>query len=171
MLFPPFEAWDKPPAEWIARAMERRPERRQAGVIGQVSIANLRFTKPGPGDIRCDRASEAILGNPFLTRGEVARDDVCDACDEVMACAAPDATERAARSRNLLVAEGYGGGEMSARRGEAVEAIVSRLTAGESVRLLCWCYPRRCHVEGIARIARQRAAARMADERPKKRRK
>ena len=42
-------------------------------------------------------------------------------------------------------------------RGEAVRAIGRRVAAGHDVRLLCWCYPRACHADGIADMAREHA--------------
>ena len=39
----------------------------------------------------------------------------------------------------------------SRARREALEGLAERLRGGESLRLLCWCAPRRCHAEDLAR--------------------
>lgn len=40
-------------------------------------------------------------------------------------------------------------------RAEMLEALAARLRAGESLRLLCWCHPKRCHAVSIADMLRR----------------
>ena len=45
-----------------------------------------------------------------------------------------------------------------AERLEALDSIARRVAAGSDVRILCWCYPKRCHADDIAAIVRARAS-------------
>ena len=53
-----------------------------------------------------------------------------------------------------------GPGSQAARL-DALDAVAARLAQGRDVHLLCWCYPRRCHADGIRRVAMERAQARV----------
>ena len=56
------------------------------------------------------------------------------------------------------MADGLAGADVHERRAEALMALAQRVAGGNDVRLLCWCYPRRCHAMGIAFQVRRLAA-------------
>ena len=57
------------------------------------------------------------------------------------------ATARGWRAEGL---EEWDSQEAVRARREAVEACARRVVAGHDVRLMCHCYPRRCHAQGLA---------------------
>ena len=80
----------------------------------------------------------------------------CQACDEVMAATDVSAVRRVAHARRVECVEELAEFPHEERR-EALDALARRLAHGMDVRLLCWCYPLRCHADGIARVVRARA--------------
>ena len=99
------------------------------------------------------------LANPFPMVGEASRGAVCDACDEVMRSASPDAVERAERKYGLAAHRRWRGASMQHQRQAAIDALARRLAAGHDVRLLCWCKPARCHCDALAVLLRERVEA------------
>ena len=57
-----------------------------------------------------------------------------------------------------------------AGRLDAIEALATRVAAGQDVRLLCWCFPCACHGDTIAALVRARALELHAQQRQGKRR-
>ena len=129
-----------------------------------VSVGNLRYAgQPRDGDIHAvrgplERRAEP-LANPFPMVGEASRGAVCDACDEVMRSASPDAVERAERKYGLAAHRRWRGASMQHQRQAAIDALAQRLAAGHDVRLLCWCKPARCHCDALAVLLRERVEA------------
>ena len=120
--------------------LEQRPAReREAGGSPAATI-----TEPPP--------ASGILSPP-------SRGAVCDACDEVMRSASPDAVERAERKYGLAAHRRWRGAGMQRQRQEAIDALAQRLAAGHDVRLLCWCKPARCHCDALAVLLRERVEA------------
>ncbi len=161
---PPFEAWDQPASAWLDRAeagveAEAAAARRAGERRGQVAVANLRCCgPPREGDVRVDwsPAGAEALANPFLMRGGAGRVAACQACDEVMEATDAGAVRRVAHARGLECVEELEELPQEERR-EALDALARRVARGMDVRLLCWCYPLRCHADGIARVVRARA--------------
>ena len=56
-----------------------------------------------------------------------------------------------------------------AGRLDAVEALAAHVTAGQDVRLLCWCFPCTCHGDVVAALVRARALELYAPQRRGKR--
>ena len=105
-----------------------------SAVVGSVSVVSVRGLRAGdPSVVYVGRAcagwSESPLGNPFRV--------------------GPSCSRQAAIARY----RGWLWGVVQARSGPAWEALlglVSRVQAGESVVLGCWCSPLPCHGEVIA---------------------
>lgn len=119
--------------------------------MNQITIGNLLTTKNG---IRCDRIS--VLGNPFELATERQRDAVCDAfqeyLDEVL-----KTTESVEKIANKI-AQKYKVGIAKAWKvptriqiKEELAMLQIKLAQGP-LTLLCWCNPKRCHVNKIAKI-------------------
>jgi hypothetical protein len=157
LAFPPFEAWDRPPRVWLDAALDVSRSTHPLS-CGTVSIGNLRVAAARDGDFRVDRNTGSPLGNPFAMRSEAGRELVCDLCDQVMASDEPLLVSSLAQRHGVPVSPGYGPEAHQARR-NAIEALAMRVAAGADVRLMCHCFPRRCHAHGIARLVRTRAAA------------
>ena len=51
-----------------------------------------------------------------------------------------------------------------------LDAIAARVVGGTPVRLLCHCYPKRCHADEIAKLVAERADAMLVARRGKRRR-
>ena len=66
--------------------------------------------------------------------------------------------------RGLTVADGMAEAGLQRARREAMEALARRVAEGDSVRLLCWCYPRRCHGDWVAKHVMRRARDLLASE-------
>ena len=122
------------------------------GALGSAPLA-------GFADVRIDRST--VFGNAFQMgpkgRDESLRESVCNACEQRM---------KAPREANLLaiahrhnISHIYEGARV-ATSGDtldaAMEALCERLRSGESLRLLCWCSPLRCHGHDLATILRDR---------------
>ena len=126
-----------------------------------MAFANLRFTRPSAsGDVCVDRASGSAMGNPFRTIPGVSRDAACDAFRLLLRAPSADdaAPVRIAAEMELppqcVSCDMCAPGTQAARI-EAVAALGRRIASGQDVRLLCWCFPRRCHAECIACAARE----------------
>ena len=108
--------------------------------------------------MRVDRQSD--LGNPFPMgadgHDERFRDAVCEACEEVVRepeCANVDAI---AAKYGLRVDSRFKGASSRRAFSDALDALEARVRAGESLRLMCWCHPKRCHADGIIKVLRAR---------------
>ena len=125
---------------------------------GTFSIGNLASADPAPEgvvDVPVDRTS--ALGNPYLmgpmcgaaTHEDAAmREAVCDAYDDLLRSGAEaDIAAIGAKHGCVDIAEGFDG----AAREAALHALSSRAAAGESMRLMCWCWPKRCHSMSVAK--------------------
>ena len=129
-----------------------------------VSVGNLSAkgpaARPPPGvqDLRVDR--QTACGNPFPMgadgRDERLRDAVCFAFDEFLKDPIGADLDAIAAKYQLRVDGRFR--KPAARQGlaDALDAAEARLRAGESLRLMCWCFPKRCHADGIARTLRLR---------------
>ena len=101
-----------------------------------------------------DRSSD--LGNPYRmgTSGhdETLRDAACSAFAELLA-ALPGADPVAIGRRHAVEMDERFSDVVACEnaRRHGLQGLRSRLRRGESLRLLCWCAPRRCHAEEIAR--------------------
>ena len=105
-------------------------------------------------------ASESPLVNPFPVRGvrrvksrwvRVTQHDVCEAYAALIAYEGPPelAVSSVASRFGLSHVEEEDPASVHALRCEALEAIRGRVWAGLDVRLVCMCYPRRCHGEDL----------------------
>ena len=121
--------------------------------MGRVMLGNLKRQRESPIDVRVDRSSESPLGNPFDVRAGRSRDAVCEACDEAFEEGQPGAVRRAAERRGWACAglEAWDSEAAVRARRDATEACARRVAAGHDVRLMCHCYPRRCHAQDLAR--------------------
>ena len=97
-----------------------------------------------------------VLGNPFKMgsdgHDDSLRDAVCDAYADLLA--APSGADPTAigNLHGVAVDPRFADAAKSERaRTIALCQLKSRLLRGESLRLLCWCAPRRCHAETIAK--------------------
>ena len=123
-----------------------------------VSVGNLSAkgpaARPPPGvqDLRVDR--QTACGNPFPMgadgRDERLRDAVCFAFDEFLKDPIGADLDAIAAKYQLRVDGRFR--KPAARQGlaDALDAAEARLRVGESLRLMCWCFPKRCHADGIA---------------------
>ena len=100
-----------------------------------------------------DRSSD--LGNPYRMgssgHDETLRDAACSAFAELLA--APPGADPVAIGRRHAVdmdARFSDVAACDAARRDGLRGLQSRLRRGESLRLMCWCAPRRCHAEEIA---------------------
>ena len=124
--------------------------------LGNLTGGRLGSGPPPPGfvDVRIDRQS--ALGNPFRMgvdgRDERLRNAVCDACAEAFEDPRQEGVRAIAAMRGLAVDARFGGDFARRSRHEALNALEGRLRAGEALRLMCWCAPKRCHGEAIAQM-------------------
>ena len=116
---------------------------------------------PGFDDVRVDRKSP--LGNPFPMgangKDEAFRDPVCEACDELLDAPGSADVDHIAARHGVSVDERFrrrGKRDPQAELVEALDFLETRVRAGRSLRLLCWCHPARCHGDGIAALLRRR---------------
>lgn len=119
----------------------------------EITIGNLR-NKPGKGH-RCDRAS--YLGNPFDLKSEKLRDYVCDGFQEyfdlVLGGAEPAiAMLDIAHKYDLYIAKSW----HPPTRDQFLRELsrIEEIAKTEPCTLLCWCSPKRCHVETISNYLR-----------------
>ena len=200
LVLPPFPAWDESPAFWMdrgvavaegaARAAELHEQVGAEGAsralppspaaaapssaLGHITLANHRHCMPCEGDVAIDRTHEAPLANPWPI-GSHGPHVVCEAFEALMRCGR-DAPELAVRSvsRDFGLPAPYEERPAAAQQAriEALDALVGRVRRGMGVRLVCWCYPRRCHGEDIRRRVYELVAdAERAAEAPSRRRK
>ena len=134
----------------------------------QVCVGNLSKGKMGSGqtptgftDVRIDR--QTALGNPFPMgsdgHDETYRDAVCEACDELLADPGGSDVSAIARRHGLRVYPSFAAtkdANPQVKLAEAMQELEKRVCAGESLRLMCWCYPKRCHGDSIAKALRKR---------------
>ena len=142
------------------------------GAPSNLIVGNLskKGAKPPPGvtDVRVDR--QTAFGNPFPMGGdghdERFRDAVCEACEEVMREPESANVDAIAAKYGLRVDSRFK--EASSRRAlsDAMSALEARVRAGESLRLMCWCHPKRCHADGIIKVLRERLSAPAAKATP-----
>ena len=135
------------------------PPRATTLLVGNLSKKGP-AAKPPPGvaDVRVDR--QTAFGNPFPMgadgHDEHFRDAVCDACEELLADPLSADVDAIARKHGLRVDSRFK--HMTARRAlsDALAEVEARAGAGESLRFMCWCAPKRCHGNGIAKTLRDR---------------
>jgi hypothetical protein len=134
----------------------------------RLCVGNLSRGRAGSGpapqgftDVRVDR--QTALGNPFPMgedgHDEAFRDAVCEACDELLAAPTSADVDSIAARHGLRVDGRFrrrGADDPQAALAAALEALEARVRAGESLRLLCWCHPKRCHADGIAATLQRR---------------
>ena len=175
LTLPPFAAWEAPMDYWVSEGVSEVqvpgagpsaivPAPSVAVVVGSVSVSNIRWATQREGDVRVDRTSGSVLGNPFRMHATPAahRVAVCEAAAELIRgvrAFAPTAVADVAAERCLECAEGLDEPGLQEARREAVESLAIRLAAGHDLRLLCWCAPARCHADDIAHVVRARASA------------
>ena len=118
----------------------------------------------GFADVRVDR--QTVFGNPFpMGEGggdEACREAVCDACDALLADPAGADVDGIAATFGVCVDARFRG--RTAELDRALGGLEARLRAGESLRLMCWCAPSRCHGDGIARCLQRRLGGESAVE-------
>ncbi|KOO34225.1 hypothetical protein Ctob_015819 [Chrysochromulina tobinii] len=126
-----------------------------------ISVGNLktkgRAALPPPGtlDLRVDRMT--AFGNPFpMGADERLRDAVCDACEELLEDPIGADLGAIAAKYQLCVDERFSDPTARSQLLDALGEAEARLRAGESLRLMCWCFPKRCHADGIAQLLRRR---------------
>jgi hypothetical protein len=87
---------------------------------------------------------------------ESLRDAVCIAYDEILDDPlAADVSAIAAR-HGLHVDHRFAMAHARTEHEAELQRLEGRLRAGESLRLMCWCAPKRCHAAGIARCLNRR---------------
>ena len=111
-----------------------------------ITIKNLRNSRPlNPYDVRVDRAS--VLGNPFYMHDESERDEVCDKYEEYM---------RAMWNPATRYVQGRWIGSYEKRKYcEGILNLVEIYKKYGTLRLYCWCAPKRCHAESIKRLVEE----------------
>lgn len=93
-----------------------------------IEICNLRTEKTAhPYDFTVDRGS--VLGNPFVMHSESERDEVCDKYEKWFM--------EHKKDKNLRV---------------FLAEMVSVYKKYSRIRLFCWCVPKRCHAQTIAKF-------------------
>lgn len=93
-----------------------------------ILIRNLRydsFNNMIPYQVKVDRSS--VLGNPFVMKGEINRDKVCDEYETYF-----DANQNLKFKKEL-------------------NRLVEIYKEHGTLELFCWCAPKRCHAETIAK--------------------
>ena len=156
--------WD---AARVAAAPVSTPQCAQAHkVVARLCIGNLSKSKAGtaPGgftDVRVDR--QTALGNPFPMgddgHDERFRDAVCEACNDLFLDPLNADLDTIAKRHGVRVDSRFrkkGAADPQAEAAQALSDLERRLRAGESLRLMCWCHPKRCHGDGIARLLHRR---------------
>ena len=100
-----------------------------------------------PSDVDIQRGSP--FGNPLVMRGERERDAVVDGYREILEERATASEAAGRRCPPLAVDEGAR--EVTReRREDAFAGVLKRMLAGEQIRLVCACAPKRCHGDIIA---------------------
>ena len=100
-----------------------------------------------------DRSS--ALGNPFPMGPTASRSAVCDACERLFLD--NTSVDDAAAAAGLPTVAAFATEKAHRARWTAIDALVTRVIAGESITLLCHCTPERCHASSIAECVLQRA--------------
>lgn len=100
----------------------------------KIYVRNARTSADG---VRVDRSTP--LGNPAKMRGEFDRDRVCDFYAAWI--------EEQIQQRNPEVCT-------------ALNQLFLQLMRKGELSLLCWCSPKRCHAESVARVLARAAAQR-----------
>jgi len=153
-------------AAYILEGEADSPEAPPGGAAstGQLSITvgNLgtkgRAPPPGTFDLRVDR--QTAFGNPFpMGADERLRAAVCDACEELLEDPIGADLDAIAAKYQLCIDERFRGPAARSQLADALGEAEARLRAGVSLRLMCWCSPKRCHADGIARVLRRRLRA------------
>ena len=130
--------------------------------FGNLCIGNLSKRRTGPPegfvDARVDRAT--ACGNPFPMgadgHDESLRDAVCIACDDLLVDPLSADVNAIARRHGLRVDSRFSSANACTELEAELQRLEARLRAGESLRLMCWCVPKRCHAMGIARCLNRR---------------
>ena len=95
-----------------------------------------------------------MLGNPFLMgKDDSKRDAVCIAhaqlLNDIVAGASVVDVKEVAAMHGVEVAKGHQCLNCDGVRSE-LNMLTQRVLAGEHLRLMCWCHPKRCHTHTIA---------------------
>jgi hypothetical protein len=118
-----------------------------------INIGNLRHTKVG---IKCDRTS--VLGNPFWMRDESDRDDVCQFHQEYFDLVTRHEYEP--KEAIDVILNRYSGAHLvkgwKIPSREEVIAALDRISDGDTI--LCWCTPKRCHLDTVTQFLEQKHA-------------
>ena len=142
-----------------------------AAAAVRITVGNLSGGKKGSGvapagfsDVRIDR--QTAMGNPFPMgadgHDEKFRDAVCEACNDLIEDPLRADVDAIASKHGLRVDSrfkrkgGHAAADPQAELASALDALEARLRKGESLRLLCWCVPKRCHGDGIASLLQRR---------------
>ncbi|MHB1702242.1 MAG: DUF4326 domain-containing protein [Acidobacteriaceae bacterium] len=105
--------------------------------FGSIRVFSLRADQrenglePGEAVVRVDRANP-VMGNPHVLHNQ------------------NDPVERA-QVIAAYVADSESDWQANGPRRQAVEALAARVASGERIALACWCKPRACHGDWIAR--------------------
>ena len=83
------------------------------------------------------------------------RDAVCQACDVLFSAG------ESGDSAEIAISNGWPepiefGPHPAQSRVEAIDALANRIICGHDVRLMCWCYPKRCHAEVVTKLVKER---------------
>jgi len=143
----------------VAKSVLGRSEMELPSDDPHILVDNLshggKLSVSGFSDCVVDRSSP--LGNPFRM-GEDGHDEnlrmrACEAYQEyihiIMRDAGGPTLEEIAKREGLKIDPRFKGDDGHVVR-HGVQALVDRVRARESLRLLCWCHPRRCHAHSIA---------------------
>ena len=168
--------------EWHAAAENETPQAAApaaagraavANAVGVVTVGNLSGGKKGSGpappgfvDVRVDR--QTALGNPFPMgedgHDESYRDAVCEACEVLVDDPLGADLQQIASRFGLRVDSRFRNASALSALDEALRGLEDGLRAGENLRLLCCCVPKRCHGHGIAkRLVRNVEGASLVD--------
>jgi hypothetical protein len=135
-----------------AYILEGEADAPEAPLVGAaISVGNLgtkgRAPPPGTFDLRVDR--QTAFGNPFpMGADERLRAAVCDACEELLEDPIGADLDAIAAKYQLCIDERFRDPAARSQLSDALGKAEARLRAGESLRLMCWCFPKRCHADG-----------------------
>jgi hypothetical protein len=112
--------------------------------LSMITIHNLRNEKPSePYDVIVDRRSP--LGNPFSMSDESQRDEVCDRYEGWF--------------QDMLTMKPitpYNSPKVHSSFGVEILRLQETYKKHGKLRLFCWCTPKRCHAETIAKFVEEK---------------
>mmetsp|Transcript_44584 Transcript_44584/g.83705 ORF Transcript_44584/g.83705 Transcript_44584/m.83705 type:complete len:350 (+) Transcript_44584:108-1157(+) len=130
--------------------------------LGTLQIGNLKQkdakVQPGVTRIRVDR--KTVFGNPFPMgkdgEDEQLRDAACNACEELLKDPLGADADAIASKYRLCVDKRFRSIATRQALFDGLRDLEMRIRGGESLCLMCWCYPKRCHGNSIINMLRER---------------